>query len=125
MSRYVNADMLIKDLERTAEIKPWYETGIKAAVELLRDDKYLGTENGKEEYIPREDEDTPRLLHCPFCGGEAIIRVNSIMVKPIYITCSNPQCNVVVVTKRCETKENAAKLWNERHYATRQEDDLY
>ena len=49
------------------------------------------------------------LKPCPFCGGEAEIRVG---YNHSYVRCSTPEC--YVRTRRYKTAEEAVGLWNRR-----------
>lgn len=53
-----------------------------------------------------------KLLPCPFCGGEAYLYEDKKC--DIYsVGCKNC-CDIEPITRVCESKEEAIKLWNTR-----------
>ena len=55
------------------------------------------------------EKETVQLKLCPFCGGEAEIRVG---YNHTYVRCSTPEC--YVRTRRYKTVEEAVESWNRR-----------
>lgn len=58
------------------------------------------------------------LRPCPFCGGKAsMFTVKADGAPPRYeVDCENKGCEVASCTMLYDTPEEAAAIWNRRHY---------
>jgi len=72
------------------------------------------------------------LIPCPFCGGEAKESYATSdwwpqEEKRYTVACLNEACPMFVVTNECETKKEAAEIWNTRtpHASLQAKADLH
>ena len=58
----------------------------------------------------------PKLLPCPFCGGEAVlVPTSGTTVREWFVTCGNLECGVLACkTRRFYSEEEAIEAWNTR-----------
>jgi len=55
-----------------------------------------------------------KLMLCPFCGGEAVLKSDDKLNGYYWVRCCGGKCNVMPETAVFKTKKKAIAAWNRR-----------